>query len=167
MVFAEANLTDALEAISPWTLITIGLLLILLDVFVTSSEFLIWIGAAVICAGIAALWGLGAEAQIAVFILSTAFFLFFLRRIIHSGDRPTELQAEADTLMGATGSIIDVQDDDHSLGRGAIQGHGEWRVRCTSETPLTPKQRIIVTGQEGSRLLVQQENPSTEGDINS
>lgn len=149
-----------IEAIEPWHWLVFGLGLVLLDIFLTSSFFLLWIGFAI---ALNSLWdylGLSGASQLLLIAIAAFFSAFGARAWLgHDQDRlPSGVPEE---LVGLRGRILTVSENDERDGRGAVQGNGEWLVRSTN-TKLTIGAQFQVVGSSGMVLSIALDNSEIE-----
>jgi membrane protein implicated in regulation of membrane protease activity len=113
--------------------------------------FLLWIGlGAIVTAAAAALFGLGAHAQIGVFVVVTAGLIGLVAMRLR-GPRALDLvNAPSAGLIGQTCRAVYFRD---SEGRVSL-GDGTWNARMQGDGTATSGEALTVVGLDGTTLLV-------------
>lgn len=145
--------------LDPGWLWLIGGVILLIAEIIAPGFFLVFIGGAAIAAGLfTVLFGLGAEAQLALFALYAVLAVLIGKRFYatHPSGSPIPfLNDPAKRLVGKVVTVT-VAVDEHS-GRVRV-GDSEWSARGG---PAEPGQRVRVTGVEGNCLMVEAERQLT------
>jgi membrane protein implicated in regulation of membrane protease activity len=157
----DFGLLDFLYGISPWWWVTLGVVLIGLEM-ATMSFFLIWPGFAALVIGLMlAFWpDLGGEAQVALFAGLAIAFTWIGRTIIaRTGqaetDRP-QLNRRTGRLIGRRAKVV----ISFESGEGKVEIDGvRWRARNTG-AEVEKGAEVTVTGAEGMILKVEPVAPS-------
>jgi membrane protein implicated in regulation of membrane protease activity len=148
-----------LENLSPWTWLVLGLALILFDLLVVPTFYLIWVGAAVMLNGLWSFLGLSIEIQL-LLVSSTCLLSAYGARVWLGHDQGRlSLLPKAESLIGKSGTVLVVLEADHACGIGAVQGHGEWRI-SSPNGELRVGAPFTVVGTNGTRLTVHSPNLS-------
>jgi membrane protein implicated in regulation of membrane protease activity len=144
-----------IESQGPFFWLSAGLAIAILDVFI-ASEFLLWLGLAVMTNG---LWSyLGFSADLQILFTSCACFAITLsaRRLMgHRVQR--ELLRNDKSLEGLRGRVTATNSDSPQKGIGAVDGHGEWSV-CSVGGKLVENGKFIVIKRIGNQLEVMPES---------
>jgi membrane protein implicated in regulation of membrane protease activity len=137
-----------------WMWMIGGVLLLIAEV-IAPGFFLVFIGVAAIAAGLfAVLFGLGVEAQLALFALYAVLAVMIGRRFYGaraSASPGLHLNDPATRLVGKVVTVT-VAVDEHN-GRVTV-GDGEWSARGG---PATAGDRVRITGVDGNCLIVEPE----------
>lgn len=141
--------------LDPGWLWLIGGVVLLIAEVIAPGFFLVFIGAAAIAAGLfTVLFGLGLEAQLALFALYAVLAVMIGRRfytIASSAGAGHFLNDPARRLVGKVVTVV-VPVDEHG-GRVRV-GDGEWSARGG---PAQAGERVRITGVEGNCLTVEPE----------
>jgi membrane protein implicated in regulation of membrane protease activity len=152
----EFGLLDFLDGISPWWWITLGVVLIGLEM-TTMSFFLIWPGIAAVVIAIL-LWmapGMSGEAQVALFaVLSVAFTWVGRTIIVRTGqaesDKPA-LNRRSNQLVGRHATAVAA----FRSGEGSVEIDGvRWKARCET-AKVAEGVDVKIIGADGMTLLVE------------
>lgn len=127
-----------------------GLVLLILEVFI-GSFFLMWIGAGALLTALAALLFTQAWVQWLVFAVVSAILLAVSRPFVRSIHARVTVPSNVDSLIGQQAVVLQKIDDQANTGRVRIRSD-EWRAR--SDSVIEADSRVIVTGVEGTTLLV-------------
>ena len=135
-----------------WIWAIAGILLLIAEI-IAPGFFLVFIGAAAVATGLfTLLFDLGTAPQLALFALYSVLAVMIGKRWYGEPatiDENVRLNEPARRLVGKTVTVVaDV--DDHA-GRVRV-GDGEWNTRGG---PASAGERVIVTGVEGSCLIVE------------
>jgi membrane protein implicated in regulation of membrane protease activity len=141
--------------LDPGWLWLIGGVVLLIAEVIAPGFFLVFIGAAAIAAGLfTVLFGLGLEAQLALFALYALLAVMIGRRAyarMPSASSSPFLNDPAKRLVGKVVTVVTAVDE-HS-GRVRI-GDGEWSARGG---PAAAGERVRITGVDGNCLSVEPE----------
>jgi membrane protein implicated in regulation of membrane protease activity len=142
-----------IEGLDAGWLWLIGGVLLLITEIIAPGFFLVFLGAAAIAAGLfTLLFGLGTDAQLALFALYAVLAVMAGRRFYanrggdHAGPR---LNDPAARLVGRT--VVVVEPVDEHQGRVTV-GDSEWSARGG---PAQAGERVRITGVEGNCLTVE------------
>jgi len=127
-----------------------GLVLLILEIFV-GSFFLMWIGAGALLTALAALLFTQAWVQWLVFAIVSAILLVVSRPFVRSIHARVTVPSNVDSLIGQQAVVLQEINDQANTGRVRIRSD-EWRAR--SDSVIEADSRVIVTGVEGTTLLV-------------
>lgn len=139
---------------SGWLWLIGGVVLLIAEI-IAPGFFLVFIGAAAIAAGLfTVLFGLGLEAQLALFALYAVLAVMIGRRFYSTAARAGSNPFLNDPARRLVGKIVTVVEpvDEHS-GRVRV-GDGEWSARGG---PAGVGQRVRITGVDGNCLTVEPE----------
>jgi len=145
---------DILTTVSPWTIATIALIVVLIDLVVLSSEYLLWLGISGFYMALAAAFHLSPELQVGVFAMGTFVNLGLIRTRLGPSNKKSGLAGEADDLLGLPCAVLSIDEEHKSHGRAVVEGHGEWRIRNVSNADLKARERMTVLAKEGMVLVV-------------
>ena len=144
-----------IEGIDPGWLWLIGGVVLLIAEVIAPGFFLVFVGAAAIAAGLfTILFGLGVEAQLALFALYALLAVMIGRRFYgnrHSPSADPLLNDRARRLVGKVVTVTSAVDDQN--GRVRV-GDGEWSARGG---PAAVGERVRITGVDGNCLTVEAE----------
>lgn len=144
-----------IEGIDPGWLWLIGGVVLLIAEVIAPGFFLVFVGAAAIAAGLfTILFGLGVEAQLALFALYALLAVMIGRRFYanrHSVSADPLLNDRARRLVGKVVTVTSAVDDQN--GRVRV-GDGEWSARGR---PAAVGERVRITGVDGNCLTVEAE----------
>ena len=152
----EGGLFGALDGISPWVWIGLGLLLAGAELLI-GSYFLLWPGAAALLTGLA-LWaapGMSGTAQAITFAVLAAGLTAGARAVNlrRRGEQPSDdptLNRRGQRMIGRRGRVLQA----FAGGEGVVEVDGlRWRARLAPGAE-TPDQAVRVQAVEGSVLLV-------------
>jgi membrane protein implicated in regulation of membrane protease activity len=142
-----------IEGLNPGWLWLIGGVVLLIAEIIVPGFFLVFLGAAAIAAGLfTMLFGLGTDAQLALFALYAVLAVMVGRRFYanRSGDHDgPRLNDPAARLVGRT--VVVVEPVDAHQGRVTV-GDSEWSARGG---PADAGDRVRITGVEGNCLTVE------------
>ncbi|MEN6304324.1 MAG: NfeD family protein [Armatimonadia bacterium] len=127
-----------------------GLVLLILEVFI-GSFFLMWIGAGALLTALAALLFGQAWVQWLVFAVVSAILLAVSRPLARSIHGRVTVPSNVDSLIGQQAVVLEVVDNQANTGRVRMRSD-EWRAR--SDSVIEVDSRVIITGVEGTTLLV-------------
>ncbi|MEN6644824.1 MAG: NfeD family protein [Armatimonadia bacterium] len=127
-----------------------GLVLLILEVFI-GSFFLMWIGAGALLTALAALLFGQAWVQWLVFAVVSAILLAVSRPLARSIHGRVTVPSNVDSLIGQQAVVLEVVDNQANTGRVRMRSD-EWRAR--SDSVIQVDSRVIITGVEGTTLLV-------------
>ncbi|MFN2099613.1 NfeD family protein [Altererythrobacter sp. MF3-039] len=135
-----------------WIWLTIGLVLIALEMLVP-GVFLLWLGlAAVVTSAIAFVFDLGPAFQVVNFVFLSLIAVYSAKRFLR--ERPIEssdplLNKRGGRLVGETAIVTQALDG----GSGRIRyGDSEWIARGPD---IDVGERVRITGSNGAELLVE------------
>lgn len=131
-----------------WLIAGLGLLIV--EIFV-GSFFLMWIGAGALLTALAALLFPQAWLQWLVFAVVSAVLLAVSRPFVRSIHGRVLVPSNVDSLIGEQAVVLQEIDQYANTGRVRIRSD-EWRAR--SDSVIACDTRVIVTGIEGTTLLV-------------
>lgn len=151
---------QVLESTPAWTIVTVGIILVIIDVLITSDSYLAWIGFAVI--GVAGLNALDApgSVQLGAFPVLTVISLAVVRRFFIKTSILQDQSANVENIIGASGTVLDVFKTASGSGNARINGHGEWRIRTSEGKEIKPLDKVRVVGRDGLTLIVSLETES-------
>jgi membrane protein implicated in regulation of membrane protease activity len=141
------------DGIEPGWLWMIGGVVLLIAEVIAPGFFLVFIGGAAIAAGLfTLLFGLGAEAQLALFALYALLAVMIGRRFYRQSESPDPLLNDpARRLVGRVVTVVSPIDE-HD-GRVRV-GDSEWSARGG---PAEVGERVRITGVDGNCLKVEAE----------
>lgn len=149
------DLAEALGRVSPWWFLTIGVIVVLLDVFLLTVQFVAWVGMAIASLGVLAWFGVSGEPLLFSFPpLVLAWALAMRPLMLRTSEGRKGKRMNASSLVGCSGHVISVHDEFSFQGRIRIPGQGEWSVRMEGELPLTEGEPVVVVRREGITLIV-------------
>jgi membrane protein implicated in regulation of membrane protease activity len=146
-----------IETTPSWVILTIGLSLILIDLFITFDSFSMLIGLALMAVGCMNYFGLSGNIQIASFPILLIFNLVFIRKFFLSLSSNKKEWVGVHNLIGKFGKVILVKKEDGSNGRVFIQGHGEWDFSSKDNKSMHLNDRVKVIERNGLMLIVEAE----------
>ena len=148
----------ALEDISYWHWLALGVFLILVEILVPGVVFL-WLGIAGVLTGLllAAVPGMGWQAQLVVFAVLSVAAIFFGRRFVASRQGPTDhptLNRRGRSMVGTRAILRDAT----VSGRGRIRvGDTMWALRLASpDRELPAHTEVKVVEVDGVTLVVRE-----------
>ena len=145
-----------IEGLEPGWLWAIGGVLLLVAEIIAPGFFLMFIGAAAIATGaFTLLFGLGVEAQLALFALYSLLAVLAGRRVYsnrHVASSDPLLNDRSRRLIGK--SVLVVSAVDEHNGRVKV-GDSEWSARGG---PAQPGERVRIVGIDGNCLKVEPES---------
>ena len=151
------DLIQTIETTPSWIILTIGLSLILIDLFITSDSFLMLIGLALMAVGCMNYFGVSGNIQIASFPILLIFNLVFIRKFFLGLSFNKKESVGAHNLIGKLGKVILVNKEDGSNGKVTIPGHGEWNFCSRDNESMHLNDRVKVVGRDGLTLIVDAE----------
>ncbi len=133
-----------------WTLVAIGMGIG--EIF-TAGFFLLPFAIGAAAAAVLAWLGVAVLAQWLVFFGVSAIAFAYLRKFIDRQDSQPQPRIGANRWLDAHGVVL--QDIDPHGGVGMVRiDTEEWRAMSDDGTPIATGTRVIVTGVQGSRLVV-------------
>ena len=151
------DLIQTIETTPSWIILTIGLSLILIDLFITSDSFLMLIGLALMAVGCMNYFGVSGNIQIASFPILLIFNLIFVRKFFLGLSSNKKESVSAHNLIGKLGKVILVNKEDGSNGKVIIPGHGEWNCCSRDNKSMHLNDRVKVVDRDGLTLIVDAE----------
>jgi membrane protein implicated in regulation of membrane protease activity len=146
-----------LETIDPWIYLTIGTVLIIIDILLINTEVLIWIGVSIF--GVACLRFFDFPGL--VLLSSFPIFLTLLLLTSRTLLKKTYQNVKNDksivgVIEGAEGVVTKVGNSFEEPCLAQIEGHGEWKILFEFEIAVEPKvgMRILVEKMQGLHLIV-------------
>ena len=126
-----------------------GAALCLMELFLPTAFIIFTMGLSAFVVAAVSLFLPVVSLQLALWMLLSVAFIFFLRRFVPKGTAATLADAkEAETLTEIPAG---------EAGRVLFEGNS-WRAKCADETLAIPaKQKAIVIGREGNTLFVMPE----------
>ncbi len=146
-----------IETIPPWIILTIGLSLILIDLFITADSFLMLIGLSFMVVGVLNYYDFSGHTQIVAFPIILIFNLVFVRKFFLKMSFNKKEMIGVDNVLGKSGNVILVNEEIKSYGRAFIPGHGEWNIRTKSDQNIYINDGIKVIERDGITLVVELE----------
>lgn len=145
-----------IESIPLWIFLALGIALIGIDIIFTNDNHAMWIGVAVIGAGVAGAFQVGGELQLVVFVVLLFVCIVNVRRWIANLPRKAPQSSSVIDLDDKIGTVLTVSDSMPTEGRMTIREFGEWQVKWNrAEGRLVPGSEVRVVGREGLVLLVE------------
>jgi len=151
------DLAQMIETTPSWIILTIGLSLILIDLFITSDSFLMLIGLALMVIGCMNYFGVSGNIQIASFPILLIFNLVFIRKFFLGLSFNKKESVGAHNLIGKLGKVTLVNKEDGSNGKVTIPGHGEWNFCNRDNKSMNLNDRVKVVDRDGLTLIVEAE----------
>lgn len=145
---------EFLATTSPWVYLSIGIILFVIDISQTQTEYLLWIGVSVAYLAPLQYFGLDGNLLATFFSLGLFLNLRFLRKWLLLSSKSQDIHAITENIVGLTGTISVVSDSDQSKGKVSITGKGEWRVVCNTGQTLSTGDSVLVDAREGNCLTV-------------
>lgn len=112
-----------------------------------------WFALGALAAMIASFCGGELWLQVVLFFAVSAGLLAALRPIAKKYFTPKIIKTNADALVGTTGQVIELIDNDLQQGRVKLGGM-EWSARSTSGVPIEPGTKIRVDRIQGVKVFV-------------
>ncbi len=151
------DLVQMIETTPSWIILTIGLALILIDLFITFDGFLMLIGLALMAVGCMNYFGASGNIQIASFPIILIFNLIFVRKFFLGLSANKKESVGAHNLIGKLGKVTWVNKEDGSNGKVTIPGHGEWSFYSRDNKSMNLNDRVKVVNRDGLTLIVEAE----------
>ena len=151
----DLDLAAALADVSPWVFLTIGVAVVFADLFLTNTFFMAWIGMAIASLGIMSWCGLSGDVMVYSFPpLVLGWALIARPLMIKASHGRSSQRKNARSLVGCTGHVLSVHDEQPSQGRMRVPGQGEWSIRMEKGLPLEEGAEVCVIEREGLTLIV-------------
>lgn len=148
------DLVQMIESTPSWIILTIGLSLILIDLFITTDSFSMLLGLAVMIVGCMNYFGISGNIQIASFPVLLIFNFVFIRKFFLGLSFNKTESVGAHDLIGKLGKVILVDNENRSNGKVFIQGHGEWNFCSKDNKSMHLDERVKVVERDGLTLIV-------------
>ncbi|GEM_PF-1588770 len=145
-----------LPAFANWQLLSLGVILITLEVTLLNFFILLWFGIAAILVGI---WGFfipfehGEYQLLATAVMGTGLLLLFRNRLLEVNQKTPEMTLET-FKAGEAGRLM--QQD----GTWMIEYQGSWWQVANPTDNLKAGETVRVTKVENNRVWIQPQNPS-------
>ncbi len=135
-----------------WQWVSIGILLLLLEMMTPGGFYLFFIGIAAVLAGAAAAFIPSALIQIIIFIvLMTINISFFRKKLVERVKKSTP-RSDRHEFIGEEGSA---KETIAAGGEGMVEVRGTtWQARNAGETELPANASCTVISRDGLRLVV-------------
>jgi membrane protein implicated in regulation of membrane protease activity len=144
-----------MTAIYIWLII--GIILLILEIFFPGFVLLSF-GVGCICSSIAALFGLGTNWQLLIFVITTTLIFFGIKpilvKVLYNPDK--EVKTNVDALTGLTGTVIETIEKD-GTGRVVLGGE-EWMAVADKNQKYEVGCKVKVLRIEGTKVFVTKEN---------
>jgi len=147
-------LANVFASMSPWTWLTIALVLIIADVNALNSDYLACFGFGCAVVGMLSLADADGTAQ--VIALPVASIVASLRypRLVRSWSKQAGPAVNSTNLVGMEGTVSDVDGATPSTGRALLRRNGEWRICSHDGSALQLNTHVRVLGHQGLLLVV-------------
>jgi membrane protein implicated in regulation of membrane protease activity len=140
--------------LSGWLTWLIASAALLIGEIFTATFFLLCFSFAALIASALSALGLSMTAQWAGFAISAATAIAISQRCAHRMTKETSRKANSERLIGKAGTVIEEINEERATGRIRV-GHEEWRAVSAQSAPVPRDSRVIVTGLEGTHLMVE------------
>lgn len=127
-----------------------GLVLLIIEM-ITTTFFLMWIGAGALITALASLWVSPLWAQWVIFSVVSTILLIASRPLVRSIHGRVAVPSNVDQLVGQTAVVLEAIDPQANTGRVRI-GSDEWRAR--SEERIAQGEQVVVESVAGTTLRV-------------
>ncbi len=159
----QLDLAAALADVSPWVFLTIGVAVVFADLFLTNTFFMAWIGMAIASLGVMSWCGLSGDVMVYSFPPLVLVWALIARPLMLKASQGRRTQRKnARSLVGSTGHVLSVHDEQPSQGRMRVPGQGEWSIRTEKGLPLEEGAEVRILGREGLTLIVTADFASTD-----
>ena len=135
-----------------WIWMIVAAVFVVGEIF-TAGFFLLWFGIGALLAGIAALIGLGAGWQWAVFVVVSLVLFAVSRRFAERFTKKQPPGIGADRFVGKRGVVLEKIDNDKNSGRVRVE-KDEWRADSETGDVIPVGARIEVVRVEGAHTVV-------------
>ncbi len=134
----------------------LALVLFILEI-ITPGFVILWFGVgALVAAGMQLLGVTSLTAQIIAFVAVSIILVILSRTLFKTlfmRSPGAGLKTNMDALVGRTGIVTEVIDNENSTGRIVVDGQ-DWRASAVDNAVIVQNTRVTVTAFEGARLLV-------------
>ena len=135
-----------------WLWMTLAAVFIIGEIF-TGGFFILWFGVGALLAGVAAILGLGAPWQWAIFVVVSGVLVVVSRRFAQAVTEEQPPGVGADRTIGKQGVVLEEIDNIKDSGRVRI-GKEEWRAQSETGENIAENVKIKVAGIIGTHLVV-------------
>ena len=135
-----------------WLWMVLAAVFIIGEIF-TGGFFVLWFGVGALLAGVAAMLGLGAAWQWAIFVVASGVLVIVSRRFAQAVTDEQPPGVGADRTVGRQGVVLEEIDNIRDSGRVRI-GKEEWRAQSEAGEKIAENIEIKVTGVVGTHLVV-------------
>lgn len=130
----------------------IAAIFVISEIF-TAGFFILWFGIGAAIAGILALLGVGSVWQWVAFVIISGVLFAVSRRFAERFSKKQPPGVGADRFIGKIGVVLEDINNIKNSGRVRID-KDEWRADSDTEEVITKGTRVIVTGLDGTHLVV-------------
>lgn len=130
----------------------IAAIFVISEIF-TAGFFILWFGIGAAIAGILALLGVGTVWQWLAFVIISGVLFAVSRRFAERFSKKQPPGVGADRFIGKIGVVLEDINNIKNSGRVRID-KDEWRADSDTEEVITKGTRVIVTGLDGTHLVV-------------
>ncbi len=135
-----------------WIWMVIAAIFVISEIF-TAGFFILWFGIGAAIAGILALLGVGTVWQWVAFVIISGVLFAVSRRFAERFSKKQPPGVGADRFIGKIGVVLEDINNIKNSGRVRID-KDEWRADSDTEEVITKGTRVIVTGLDGTHLVV-------------
>ncbi len=135
-----------------WIWMVIAAIFVISEIF-TAGFFILWFGIGAAIAGILALLGVGSVWQWVAFVIISGVLFAVSRRFAERFSKKQPPGVGADRFIGKIGVVLEDINNIKNSGRVRID-KDEWRADSDTEEVITKGTRVIVTGLDGTHLVV-------------
>lgn len=140
----------------PLIWLALALLLLIIEA-VTVQMVCIWFCVGAVCAVITALLGGSLTVQVVVFALVSVLSLVFTRRIVRDVLKVKKTPTNADSVIGATGLVLEEINNEAETGRVRVEGLN-WTARAEDGSIIPVGETVTVNAIAGVKLMVTHNN---------
>ncbi len=148
-------IAEIFTGMSPWTWLTLALVLIIADVIALNSDYLACLGLGFAVVGLLSFAGTDGTTQAIALPVATVIASLRYPKVARTWSRDSGKRINSTDLIGLEGTLLDVDAHNPSTGRALLRRNGEWRVRSHDGSALTTNAQVRVLGHQGLVLVVQ------------